>query len=185
MSDNISEEVLIFESHFNALMKLEKMPNFPDRERYFKGTASALSEFDQRKAFGSEKDLFYFFEVVCFPYKNEIEYDKVEDWVSFLLNHTLKRLIVDKAENTKLLTAVRLFYILWLGIQKNAFEEDFLLEHFLDIYEQFEVPYEIRIIPYSFLANHYPVFAEEDTKNGLKLGLTVQYPKLAEAIFDI
>ena len=175
-----NDEIKKFEKSFTDLFGLENYPNVPDEA--FQQIALELLDFDQRKAFETENDLFFFFETICFPYKNEIDYD-VDDWANVLLNHTIKRLIVDKAETTKLLTSIRMFYILWYGIQKKLLDGEFIKEHFNEIYDCFDIPFPCGIIPYEFLERHYPEFAEEDTKTGMQLVIATLHPDIENRVF--
>lgn len=181
---DIDPKIKEFEEQFTELLNVELQSSM-NMPFFFNPSSKFFLNFQLPDTIRQSKNLFYFMEIICYPYKNEIKYDN-DAWVTMLINHTVKRLIIDKAEDTFLLSAVRMYYLLWIGIQKKVFSKKFLIDNFANIFAVFDIKYPCLIIQYTYLVKYYPEFAKKETLDNLKLALTLvtNNTELVSAVFD-
>ena len=185
MAHKPDESILEFEKDFIELMKIELFGNISLPTISYPFASRMLFDFyfDAGEVLKNGNNAFYFFEIICHPYKHDVDLE-ADDWCEKLLNYTLKKVAVEKVENTLTLSLIRVFYILWYGIQTKNLDEELLMSHFVDIWGFLDNEILPPIVPYSFLKKYYPAFDDDDIENGLRLALQVEHPNIADKIFE-
>ena len=188
MPNITNKDLLQFEKTFLGLMQLELIGNVSIKELSSPFVKKLLDDFyfnSAREVLADGNNAFYFFEIICHPYTSEVDLSGDGwEWAKNLFNHTLNKIAIERVENTLSLSLVRVFYILWYGIQTKTLDEELLSTHFAEIWGFFDTAIPVPLITYSFLVKHYPSFDDENTKDALRLLLMVEHPTIVDKVFD-